>query len=91
MAESKPGRGKFKVVGQVAVVKILDGSERYLYRGVVFNAAQADEGRVKHLLDVGLIAKVAEPQPTAAEKAAAEAKAKADAEKKAAAEKTAGK
>ncbi|MFK4760302.1 hypothetical protein ACI3KS_05140 [Microbacterium sp. ZW T5_45] len=86
MAEAKPGRGKFKVIGHVAVVKILDGSERYLYRGAVFNAAQVDESRVKHLLSVGLITKVADAEPSAAEKAAA---AKAEAEKKEAADKAA--
>jgi hypothetical protein len=96
MAEAKPGQGKYTVVGHVAVVKILDGSERYLYRGAVFNAAQADGARVKHLVGVGLIEKVAEP--SAAEKAAKEkadadakaaAEAKAEADKKAAAEKAA--
>ncbi|ABR10473.1 MULTISPECIES: hypothetical protein [Bacteria] len=85
MAQTKPGQGRYKVVGHVAVVKVADGSERYLYRGATFDAAQVDADRVKHLLGVGLIQKLAEP--SVAEKAAkekAEADAKASAEKAAA-------
>lgn len=84
MAEITPGEGRFKVVGDVAVVKILDGSERYLYRGAQFSGTQVDAARVRHLVDVGLIEKLAEPAPADTEaadaaKAAADAKAKADA------------
>lgn len=75
--EVKAGSGRFRVAGQAAVVRVLDGSERYLYKGAVFDAAQVRSDSVAHLKAVGLIAKV---EKTAAEK-------KAEAEKKAAAEK----
>lgn len=96
MSAVKPGKGRFKVKGAAAVVRLLNGSEKYLYRGAAFDAAGADEASVKHLLAVGLIEKVSERAPAAssapaggsdAEKAAA-AKAAADAAaEKAAAEK----
>lgn len=82
--ERKAGKGKYRVVGQVAVIGVLDGSERYLYKGARFDAAQADADAVKHLESIGLIEKVAERAPSAADKTAA---AKVEAEKKAAAEK----
>jgi len=87
VSEVKPGKGKYKVTGYVAVVRVLDGSERYLYKGAVFDASQADAVSVKHLLEVDLISKVAERAPAvdAAARAAAEAKAKAEAEADAAA------
>lgn len=94
MSAVKPGKGRYKVKGAAAVVRLLNGSEKYLYRGAAFDAAGADEGSVKHLLAVGLIEKVSERAPAASsapaggsdtEKAAA-AKAAADA---AAAEKVA--
>lgn len=71
MADVKPGEGKYKVIGTCAVVRILDGSERYLYAGAAFNAAQTDEARIAHLVSVGLIEKLPDPEPTDAEKAAA--------------------
>ena len=76
MADVKPGQGKYKVIVTCAVVRILDGSERYLYHGAAFNAAQADEARIAHLVSVGLIEKLPDPEPVApeptdAEKAAA--------------------
>lgn len=82
MAEIKPGKGKFKVVRAAAVVRTLDGSERYLYKGSAFDASQADVESVKHLLATGVIEKLAERGSSAAEKAA-DAKAKADAAAKA--------
>lgn len=69
--ERKPGKGRYRVVGQVAVIGVLDGSERYLYKGARFDAAQADVEAVKHLESIGLIEKAAERAPSAAEKAAA--------------------
>lgn len=62
MADTKPGTGIHKVIGGCAVVRLLDGSERYLYKHAVFDAAGADEKSVKHLVSVGLIEKTVEPE-----------------------------
>lgn len=81
MAEVKAGSGRYKVTGYVAVVRVLDGSERYVYRGAEFDGKQADAESIKHLLSVDLIAKVKDqPSAAAAAKAEAEAKAKAEAD-----------
>lgn len=61
MADVKPGEGTYKVIGGVAVVRLLDGSERYLYKNARFDAAGADAASVEHLTSVGLI----EPVPVA--------------------------
>ncbi|QUY63347.1 hypothetical protein [Gulosibacter molinativorax] len=61
MADVKPGEGTYAVTAAVAVVRLLDGSERYVYRNGRFDAAGADAASVAHLESVGLVRK--EPVP----------------------------
>lgn len=46
------------VVGAVAVIRMADGGDRYLYRGAIVDPEQFDEKSVKHVLSLGLVAEV---------------------------------
>ncbi len=59
--DTKPGKGIYKVIGGAAVVRTLDGSERYLYKGSAFDGSKVDESRLEHLVEVGLITRFKTP------------------------------
>lgn len=61
------GKGTFRVIAGCAVVRTLDGSDRYLYKGARFDAAGAEAENVEHLLASGLIAKTEEKAAAAPE------------------------
>lgn len=61
MSDVKPGEGNYKVIGSAAVLRLVDGSERYVYKRGVFNAEAVDAERIEHLVSVGLIEKIPEP------------------------------
>ena len=46
-----------KVVGPVAVVRTLDGSERYFYSGAIVPDG-VDEASLKHVIAAGLVKKI---------------------------------
>jgi len=46
---------RYVVTGPVAVVRTVDGSERYLYRNAPVDADAFDADSIKHLVSVGLV------------------------------------
>ncbi|MSS84972.1 hypothetical protein FYJ24_09390 [Actinomycetaceae bacterium WB03_NA08] len=58
MSEVVAGEGFYRVVGGCAVVRLIDGSERYVYKPAGFDASTVDAASIEHLVGAGLIEKV---------------------------------
>lgn len=71
-----------KVTGAAAVLRTVDGSERYLYRGAIIPEG-FDKESIEHSVSIGLVSKVevVSDDDDAAAKAAADAKAAEEAAK----------